>query len=806
MISKKGFARWGRIVFLLFTGSFFTGLLCLLCYQPSGCTDSSIQLRDEIPPAPRGGVRRDSDRSTTLEGLANPPKSLNSPGISNASLNVKTTGTTKQTPSKAEELIKASWPTADIKKLQKIYQNVYWHSLNTATIQLSDNFTFVYTGDIKEMWLRDSAAQMHPMTLIVNEFTDLYPVLIGVARQQAVFLLGDPYGSAFSAHPYMGDKHGGHKKKIPVAKETHNHDLHKIPDYDIHAYKPGKFTAQAAYELDSPMYFFRLLHTLHKASRARVPVIVKNKDHGPSDIFVKNLFQDERIKRAISLVIKLIEFEMNHMQQSGYKHPKMKKGTVKDGINLTWSAFRPSDDLCKYGYHIPGNLFAAVALKWVSDLALEYWGDTEISAKALALSSGIREAVLKYGTKSMQGYGEIYCYEIDGLGNCNTMDDANVPSLLGIPYIDDDAYAYDKEIYERTRKWVLSHNNPQYFEGAVLRGIGSPHTTHGMVWPMSIAIQALTTDTVEEKVKLLHMLVQSDDDSSFMHEAVDPNHPDKYTRPWFEWSNALFIELTRSLCPTITTIPLLTFQSDPFQFCSFSGQFCQSESVEKKVCARFGARIDGGIWTYKILNPRFNCVSSEFGFNPTPGIPKHCWVAPLSECKGIIHLQMRQPHRESGGSQRNKPHRTRPVRHSNVHRPQQKPHLPHPQHQKQLVQSQLQKRQALLHERQHQQLPAQKQEQKQQREEFLRRLRQMEERDKKLLEKQDRYYGENEEKVKREIASANTNVAKANANADHKNRVLPRASVNNNQKKKVRAEEDDDYEKKDEKAEEDYYA
>jgi meiotically up-regulated gene 157 (Mug157) protein len=172
------------------------------------------------------------------------------------------------------------------------------------------------------------------------------------------------------------------------------------------------------------------------------------------------------IQKAARVVVDLVQLEMYHTSRSSYteKHlPAKGRGSpVMDGIGLSWSGFRPSDDPCQFGYLIPANLFAVVTLHWLSEIARDRWGDAALAADAATLSTTIKAAVAKHGTTVDPKYGPIYCYEVDGYGGCNKMDDANVPSLLALPYIDTEAVGYDRTIYTATRKWVLSPSNPQY--------------------------------------------------------------------------------------------------------------------------------------------------------------------------------------------------------------------------------------------------------------------------------------------------------------------------------------------------------
>lgn len=57
------------------------------------------------------------------------------------------------------------------------------------------------------------------------------------------------------------------------------------------------------------------------------------------------------------------------------------------------------------------------------------------------------------------------------------MDDANVPSLLSIPYLGySSPHDSDGEIYRNTRRFILSSQNPHFHKAGLFEGIGSPHT------------------------------------------------------------------------------------------------------------------------------------------------------------------------------------------------------------------------------------------------------------------------------------------------------------------------------------------
>jgi len=171
---------------------------------------------------------------------------------------------------------------------------------------------------------------------------------------------------------------------------------------------------------------------------------------------------------------------------------------------------------------------------------LKFYDDAPLAAEANALRQEINFGIQTYGLVDHPKYGRMYAYETDGFGNYTLMDDANVPSLLSIPYLGYRPAA--DPIYQNTRAFVLSRDNPCYFEGTQARGIGSPHTTPGFVWPISLIMQALTAVDRAEKDALLMMLLNTTAGTNYMHESFDPSQPDRFSRPWFAWANSLFGE------------------------------------------------------------------------------------------------------------------------------------------------------------------------------------------------------------------------------------------------------------------------
>ncbi len=210
-------------------------------------------------------------------------------------------------------------------------------------------------------------------------------------------------------------------------------------------------------------------------------------------------------------------------------------------VGLINSSFRPSDDASTYGFLIPSNLFAVTSLKQLAEISTAVTRDEEFAQTCLTLAREVENAIRKYAVVKHRKYGKVYAYEVDGFGNATFMDDANVPSLLALPYLG----CVDRKgpVDQNTRKLVLSEDNPYFFKGKAAEGIGGPHIGYDMVWPMSIIMRAMTSTEDREIAWCVKTLCNTDADTGFMHESFHKDNPKEFTRKWFAWANTLFGEL-----------------------------------------------------------------------------------------------------------------------------------------------------------------------------------------------------------------------------------------------------------------------
>eukprot|EP00930_Biecheleria_cincta_P066864 TRINITY_DN5317_c0_g2_i1.p1 TRINITY_DN5317_c0_g2~~TRINITY_DN5317_c0_g2_i1.p1 ORF type:complete len:538 (+),score=95.35 TRINITY_DN5317_c0_g2_i1:148-1761(+) len=398
-------------------------------------------------------------------------------------------------------------------RLNKFCQDHFFLTLETCVQPMDDNTTYVVTGDIDAMWIRDSSAQLHPYIALAQaeekkgRQSRLRPILEGALRRQAQFIRTDPYANAFTI-------------KWDSARDDR--------------LARGGYVFTGNYELDDGPYFFRFMSRLHEAF--------------PSSTVI----HEKPIQEATRTLLALYRQEQQHaFQRSEYRYPKSPpyelggpngQGQPVGYTGMVWGAFRPSDDAQTYGYNIPGNFFLAATLKKVSEIARITWKDQILADAAAKLRNEILAGIDRFGTHRRPNGELVYCYEVDGLGRCTIMDDANVPSLLSLPYLDPAGDTYNKSIYKATRKVILSKENPWFFEGSKARGIGSPHTGDSMVWPMSLVMQAMTAETPNEEASLLSFLEGPMMHKDGLTESFDVNEPSRITRPWFGWPNSLFGE------------------------------------------------------------------------------------------------------------------------------------------------------------------------------------------------------------------------------------------------------------------------
>lgn len=396
-------------------------------------------------------------------------------------------------------------------ELAWLFANCFPNTLDT-TVTYSEKEgrpdTFVITGDINAMWLRDSTAQVWPYLSLTANDEDLKNLIAGVINRQVRCIHIDPYANAFYDGP---------------GKSEWMNDLTDMKP-ELHERK---------WEIDSLCYPVRLSYGYWKVT-------------GDTSVF------DQSWSAAMRLIINTFRQQQRKEGPGPYRFQRVtgwQTDTVAGGgfgnpvnpVGLIVSIFRPSDDATIWPFLIPSNYFAVRSLRQIAGISDTVLNDAGLGRDAMALADEVEAALLKYGRAVHPLHGEIIPYETDGYYNYNFMDDANVPSLLSMPYLG--TIDNNDPLYLRTRSFVLGKSNPYYFSGTMGHGVGSPHTGPDRIWPIAIIIRALTANNDYDIVSALKMLKNTHAGTGFMHESFMKDDPTIFTRKWFAWANTLFGEL-----------------------------------------------------------------------------------------------------------------------------------------------------------------------------------------------------------------------------------------------------------------------
>jgi uncharacterized protein len=337
----------------------------------------------------------------------------------------------------------------------------------------------------------------------------LQQLIVGVINRQVKCIHLDRYANAFYKDP----------NQVSQWKS------------DITDMKPG--IHERKWEIDSLCYPVRLAHQYWKETSDTTPF---DKQWEESIALILKTFKEQQRKenKGPYSFERTTAWATDGVPLGGYGYP------VKP-VGLICSMFRPSDDATIFPFLIPSNFFAVVSLRNAAEMVKTISANHALADECMALANEVENALKKYAIIKTAQAGEIYAYEVNGFGSFNLMDDANVPSLLSLPYLD--AVSGNDHLYMNTRKFVLSANNPFFFKGTAGEGIGGPHAGLNMIWPLSIIMRGLTSHDANEVKYCLQMLKHSNAGTGFMHESFNKNDASKFSRKWFAWANTLFGEL-----------------------------------------------------------------------------------------------------------------------------------------------------------------------------------------------------------------------------------------------------------------------
>ncbi len=396
-------------------------------------------------------------------------------------------------------------------ELAWMFQNCFPNPLDT-TVEFSmvggKPDTFVITGDIPAMWLRDSMYQMWPYLPLARHDAHLRTMIQGVIHRMADCVLISPYAEAFL-------------KTVTQTSPWRSDHTHMAPGVWEHKW-----------EVDSPCAVIRLSHGYWQATGDTTPF-------------------DARWHKAMERIVETFHIQQRFNGPGPYRFQRAAWNSTdtlpRGGIGfpalpngLIYTMFRPSDDAVIYPLHIPDNLLAAVSLNQLASLYRALGTQTARINDCSQFAATLHHAAAEYGIRSHTRLGRVYAYEVDGFGNAVFMDDANWPSILSLPWLG--VCSQNDPIYQASRNLVWGPHNPYFYKGQ-FEGIGSIHTPDENVWPMSLIMYGLTAATGEEAAWALRQLKLSSSGTGFIHESFDKNDPQKFTRSWFAMANAMFGEL-----------------------------------------------------------------------------------------------------------------------------------------------------------------------------------------------------------------------------------------------------------------------
>ena len=334
---------------------------------------------------------------------------------------------------------------------------------------------------------------MWPYVALCKKDEQLRLLIAGVINRQTKLIQIDRYANGFT--------HGAESSEWAT-------DLTEMKPY-VHERK---------WEIDSLCYPIRLAYQYWKVT-------------GDTSVF------DQEWKKSMALVLHTFKEQQRKDGHGPYKfHVKIERqldtfnndgwGNPVNPVGLIVSSFRPSDDATTFGFLIPSNMFAVASLKQLAEISNKVSGDSTFASQCMALADEVQAAIHKYAIVNHPKYGKVYPFEIDGFGNNYFMDDANVPSLLAMPYLK--TISAKDPVYRNTRKLVWSQDNPFFFKGKAGEGIGGPHIGYDMIWPMSIIMRAFTADNDGEIRQCIRMLRDTDGGTGFMHESFHKDNLDEY--------------------------------------------------------------------------------------------------------------------------------------------------------------------------------------------------------------------------------------------------------------------------------------
>ncbi|KAI0721887.1 Six-hairpin glycosidase-like protein [Cerioporus squamosus] len=408
--------------------------------------------------------------------------------------------------------------------LARLFENAFPNTLDTTVkyFNTTENLAFIITGDITAQWLRDTANQFAHYHTLLSQDKELATLVKAVINNEARYVSEYPYCGAFQPPPESGlaPTHNDWADGVTVNPPVNNQTVF-----------------ECKYEIDSLCGFLKLSRSYYQST----------KDAS---------FMNENWFTAIDQIFRVIweqsqsTFDEDYNFISYYNWtggngalspavPNHGNGEPKLYTGLVGTHHRPSDDLSTFAYLTPANAMLSVELTHLADVLDAAKQAHNVSKLARQYSSTISKAI--WDTTVVNN---VFAYETNGFGGRYVMDDANVPSLLSLPYLG----FLDKKhpAYVKTRKVLLSRNNPYYAAGKNFSGIGGPHVDAYHPWPMSQISAIFGTDDDGEILNSLYLIANNTAGLGLIHESV-AIYDQTFTRPWFAWANSYFAEMLLDL-------------------------------------------------------------------------------------------------------------------------------------------------------------------------------------------------------------------------------------------------------------------
>ncbi|KAL8322898.1 hypothetical protein RB597_008589 [Gaeumannomyces tritici] len=453
--------------------------------------------------------------------------------------------------------------------------------------ETDEELTYVITGDIDAMWLRDSASQIYsylPLLEADKAHDSLAGLWRGLINLQARYITISPYCHSFQPPPESG------------IRPTHNGAFHQNnpqPPYD------PVLVFDCKWELDSLASFLRVSAAyaqrtgdLSLFGKYKWKAAVRAAVDASAAMQLGTYADDGKVQKSAWTFTGWTNRGSETLTNDGLGNPSRRDGMVR-------TAFRPSDDATIFQFLVPANVMFGAALEDAAPIADQLPG-ADSKALAADMRSLAKEIFAGFEADAVvphRDFGDVIAYEVDGFGGANLMDDANVPSLLSIPLFFNSSASVAgaaksnspfrvqprdekngtrkrskhqqqqqqqqqqktetrdyAQIYRNTRKFVLSDANPYFAKGPVISAVGGPHLGPGRAWPMAALVAGLTAyeplsgdrtpaEVRDEVAEQLKMVLDSTAGSGVVHESVNSWDEHVWTRSWFGWANGLFGEL-----------------------------------------------------------------------------------------------------------------------------------------------------------------------------------------------------------------------------------------------------------------------